>query len=92
MNWLNRFYRWIGLHHWSTWGILVSLIMMAGVAHPSLAAYLAVAMNGCWQFINRDIARAEGSITRPRWYGVAGGVLGIAVCLWLIVRIQWLAL
>ena len=83
---------WIGTHNISTWMVVVEIIAMAMIAHPSLLAYLLVALVGGWLFIMREVARREG-VSHPLCKGcVIAGAGIIAAAFLVLIKINWMAL
>lgn len=84
--------KWIGLHHYSTWMIVASIIAMAMAVHPSLLAYLLVVVNTGWMILTREVARSEG-VSSPFCApcAIAGAIL-MGTALVLLLKVNWLAM
>lgn len=82
----------VGKQNISTWMIVVSVIVMAGIAHNGLLGYLMVALVAGLLIITREVARWEG-ITHPMCKKcLISGVGIIVVAFFVIIKINWLAL
>lgn len=83
---------WIGLHQYSTWMVVVSIVMMAMSVHPSLLGYLLVAANGGLLIMMREVARYEGASHPICLRCVLAGAAILVVVMFVILKINWLAL
>lgn len=80
---------WFNRHHYSTWMVVGSLILMGALVHPSLASYLLVAMNVGLMVITREVARLEA---RPCWPCAIGGGVIIFVAVVMMLKVNWMAI
>jgi predicted anti-sigma-YlaC factor YlaD len=89
---MDRLVNWVGLHHYSTWMIFAGLVMVAALIHPSLFAVLMIVVIACWQFLTREVARAEGSAGPIciRCIALNGAIMAAALILML--KVNWIAL
>jgi hypothetical protein len=72
--------------------IVVAIIAVAMIAHPSLLAYLLVALVGGWLMLMREVARREGASHSLCKGCVVAGAGIIAVAFFVLIKINWLAL
>lgn len=83
---------WVGLHRYSTWMIVASIVMMAMTVHPSLLAYMLVAINSGWLILTREVARSEGISAPVCIKCVAGGAIILVAAFVVLLKINWLAI
>lgn len=84
--------KWFGAHNYSTWMIVVSVILMAMTTHPSLLAYLFIMANAGWMLVTRELARFEGSSRGVSWISLGGGVALTVITILIMLKINWLAI
>lgn len=72
--------------------IVASIVMMAMTVHPSLLAYMLVAVNSGWLILTREIARSEGATTKVCMKCVIGGAIILVAAFFILLKINWLAI
>lgn len=83
--------RYVGLHHWSTWMIVIGMMPVVFLAHQSLFAALGAIVILCWQFIIREVSRFEVS-EKISYRCIATSVGVMLIVLVMMTRISWVAL
>jgi hypothetical protein len=96
---MNRIAVWLSQYHPSTYLIFVGWMLIALVAHPSVASYLIVMLLGPWLFLVRDLARIEGfassagQATWLRFLSLAGAASIIALIAFIgLVAVKWIGI
>jgi hypothetical protein len=84
--------KWLGLHGYSTWMVVASIVVMAATVHPSLLAYLLVAVNAGWMILTREVARYEGVSHEACRVCIIAGAVVLVLAAVLLLKVNWLAL
>ena len=89
---LDKIKEYVGLHHWSTYMLILGVIPVAILTHPSLFAMLDILAVLAWQFITREVSRFEVSkeSLNLKCIGINVGLLLLVI--FLMTRVTWIAL